>query len=438
MRATVAAALLFSWPWWGRADEPVSESPSGSATRLTQDEVVRRVLERSAALRAARARHEAAAAQAQSARGRLLPSVNLSEEVQRFDSAFSVAFPPPIGTVVARDQTATAFTAEAEQPLLGLFHLGADAAARGSAESAAQADLHTTEASIKEAVVSQLLALFEARALGEIAHASVAQLSEQLQVARARLGAGVITRADVLRIETAAANAQQQEIQAQAQEQTQRAGLLVALGESPDTKDLDFADPDLPEPAEAPPLPTFLARARAKRPELESARFSEESAARTARARGYDLFPEVNAEAAYLHVTGQAFSPQDSGFVGIKAEWPIWDWGVRWHQRSAALAQQEAARAEEADLEDRVATDVSSRFFTTRAAAHAIEVARTAIASAEEAYRVTEALVQAGSATTTDLLDAQAALTTARSNLAQARYNYALTLLELSRAAGDL
>jgi outer membrane protein len=437
MRALLAAALVNLCPLLAMAAD-AGAPPASSATILTQDEVVRRVLERSAALRASRARHEATAAEAQSARGRLLPSISLSEEVQYYNAAFPVTFPPPIGTVVARDQTASAFTAAAEQPLLGLLHLGEDAAARGSAEGAAKADLLTAEAAVKEAVVTELLHLFEARELGRIAHASVEQLTEQLQVARARLGAGVITRADVLRIETAAANARQDEIQAAAVEQSQRAGLLVALGESPEAKGVDFADPVLSEPSEVEALSTFLARARVSRPELESARLTRESAVRRARARGYDLFPEVTAEAAYLHVTGQAFAPRDASFVGVRAEWPIWDWGAKWHLRSAALADEEAAAAEEADEEDRVAVDVSSRFFTMSAAGHAVEVARTAIESAEEAYRVTDALLRAGSATTTDLLDSQAALTTARSNLARARYNYALTRLELARADGEL
>ena len=437
MRATVAAALLGLWPLCGQADD-ASGVAAPERTVLTQEVVVQRVLERNAALRAARARRDATRAQAQSARGRLLPALSLSEEVQRYDSPFPVTFPPPIGTVVARDQSTSAFTAAADQPLLGLLHLGEDAAAQGSASAATQADLLTTEASVKEAVVTQLLHLFEARALGQIAHASVLQLTEELQVERARLSAGVITRADVLRIETAAANAQQDEIQAAAQEETERAGLLVALGEPPDLKDIDFAEPSLPEPADEPALTADLERARARRPELESARLAEESAARRARARFFDLLPEVNAEAAYQHITGQAFAPRDASFIGLKAEWPIWDWGVKWHQRSAALAEEEAATAEASDLQDRVAVDVSTRYFATRAAAHAVAVARTAIESAEEAYRVTDALLRAGSATTTDLLDAQSALTTARSNLARARYNYALTRLELARATGDL
>ena len=71
------------------------------------------------------------------------------------------------------------------------------------------------------------------------------------------------------------------------------------------------------------------------------------------------------------------------------------------------------------------------------ATASALETGRTAIGSAEEAYRVTTVLLAAGSANTTDLLDAQSALTQARLNFARARYEYALARLSLARALGD-
>jgi outer membrane protein TolC len=47
-----------------------------------------------------------------------------------------------------------------------------------------------------------------------------------------------------------------------------------------------------------------------------------------------------------------------------------------------------------------------------------------------------DALVRAGTATTTDLLDAQAALTQARLNLARARYEEAIARIALARAVG--
>jgi outer membrane protein len=451
VRPALSAALVFILPLAARAEagasaprlDGVAEAGAASPAveRLRQDEVVRRALLQSGVLRGAQARRAGAEAEARSARGRLLPSVRVSDQAQRWNSPYGAEFPAGPGTsvpVTIREQTTNSFSATAGQPLLGLLHIGADVAALGSAERAAEADVRTSAAAVKEAALSQLLGLFEARALGEVARASVDQLAEQLQTARARLRAGVVTRADVLRIETAVAAARQQVIQAGAEEESARAALLVAIGEPPDARGIDFDEPVLPEPAAAPDLAPALATALSRRPELESARDAERAARRSALARTFELLPEVNAEAAYLHITGQVFSPRDSGFVGVTVSWPVWEWGARWYARSAAVAQAESAAAQEVDVRDRVSVQVAARLATTRASAHAIEVARTAIASAEEAYRVTKALVDAGSATTTDLLDAQAALTSAHSNLARARYAYALARVNLARALGEL
>lgn len=63
-------------------------------------------------------------------------------------------------------------------------------------------------------------------------------------------------------------------------------------------------------------------------------------------------------------------------------------------------------------------------------------MAQTAIASAEEAFRVTREAVDVGAATTTDLLDAESALTQARLRLTHARYAAAIARVQLDRAMG--
>ena len=80
---------------------------------------------------------------------------------------------------------------------------------------------------------------------------------------------------------------------------------------------------------------------------------------------------------------------------------------------------------------------VQTKTAQTQAAGVVVDVAQQAIGSAKEAYRVTQALLQAGSATTTDLLDAQSAFLTARLNLARAQYELAIQRVALARAMGD-
>ena len=139
-------------------------------------------------------------------------------------------------------------------------------------------------------------------------------------------------------------------------------------------------------------------------------------------------------QAAYSNVHGQIFLPENSFFVGVVANWAFWTWGTKWYAAQSAHRQADAAGAQLQGTRKQVAYDVASKLSVLDSQFVAVQVAETAIVSAEEAYRVTSAQVSAGTATTTDLLDAQSALTTAKLNLARAQYERSIARVQLDRA----
>ena len=259
-------------------------------------------------------------------------------------------------------------------------------------------------------------------------------------MARARLASGVITRADMLRIEVAVANAHQQALQARSQAQVAHATLLALIGTGVADAGVTLLEPrNLLAAARTPParLDALLPQARARRPELvERLRLVDAADQPGAARSGYALLPEINAEAAYLRTDGQVFAPKNSAFVGVRADWAIWEWGATEHLRRAAGADAQAARRDLEATERQVESDLSISLAQGDAARGAVDAAEKAIASAEEAFRVTGAQVKAGAATTTDLLEAQSALTQARLNLTRAQYELALSHVAVARASG--
>ena len=138
-----------------------------------------------------------------------------------------------------------------------------------------------------------------------------------------------------------------------------------------------------------------------------------------------------------MRTDGQVFAPKNSAYVGVKAE--LVDLGVGRDRRSAAR-RHPGRRAPRRDLEmlaapDRVGARRPAWRRGTRRAAPST-AAEKAIASAEEAYRVTDAALKAGAATTTDLLESQSALTQARLNLTRAQYELVLSDVALAHATG--
>lgn len=402
--------------------------------QLSVDDAVRIALQQNGNVTAARAQAEAANDTSKSVRGRLLPAVHVSDEQQHWDSPFIIKLAGP--GLVARNVNTNQLVVSGAQPLLGLLHITQDYAASNNAAEAALASAHTTEAAVEEAVRSGYLRYFQATAAQDIARASERELNEQLQVAQSRLQAGVLTRADVLRTQVALANAQQAEIQAQVQAQIARQSLLTLIGLPVNDAGIDFVEPKQLEDISQ-PLPTeeaAIAAAVQGRPELVRAERQADAASQQARSRLFQLLPEINLEAAYIRTRGQVFQPEEQGFVGLKADWNVWEWGAEWYAHRSAAAQATAARRQAEEERRQVALDVTSKLALTQASHHAVVVAQDTIASAEEAYRVTKALVDAGSATTTDLLDAESALTQARLNLVRARYDEAISRVNLTRA----
>jgi outer membrane protein TolC len=401
--------------------------------RLTVEDVVRMALSSHPRLAAARSHAESAHLLKKSAGGRMLPVLAATEEFQHYDSPFDIAFGGQ--TFRARDQDTNTATVSASQPVLGLLHRLEEYKAQARSADAADASVRVAEANAKEMLEVQYLSMFEANALEQIAHASESELAEEVTVTEARVKAGALTQADLLRVKVAQANARQQAIAARTQATVARAELLSAVGFSPADKEVEFVEPTTllqAAPVNVASSETALIDAR---PEVERARKSAEAARHTARARMFGLLPEVDLEAAYARVDGQVFAPKDSAFVGVKAAWPFWEWGSSYHAQAAASAEAEAA---EHDLENerrQVLVEVTSRRAELEAAVGAVELADETIKSAEEAYRVTDVQVRAGAATVTDLLDSQAALTQARLNLARARYQQAIARVELERAA---
>jgi len=413
------------------------DAAAGEARVITVDEAVAMAMAQNAALQAARARLEAGQAAASSTARRLAPAIHLGDEYQHYNSTFDAAI-SPVASFRVRGQDTNMFTVAADQPLLGLLRLSADYSGQQESAEAGAAQVESAELSLRQVVETLYLRVFEARALEGTALASERELNDRLDVARAQLATGVLTEADVLRVQVAAANARQQAIQAHSQELVSRAGLLALMGLPADDSGVTFAEPkSLLESGQKPPEAAAAHdQALSGRPEILQTRLSLQAGEHQRRARLYALLPEIDLEGAYLRSYGQVIVPTNSAFIGLNAKWAIWEWGASYAAYRASQAQARAAAFDLENQKQQIRAEVTSGMAQLDAAASAISVAEQAITSAQEAYRVTQAQLLAGTATTTDLLEAQSALTQARLNYLRAQYELAISRVNLRRVLG--
>jgi outer membrane protein TolC len=426
-----------------------------TAHALTVEEAEREAIEHNLHHRASTEQAAASRDLARSVRGRMGFSIHLSEEYQRYNCPFAISFTTlqggcldslpvaPAGgipNIVARNANANTFIASADQPLLGLLKLSHNYLAQSRTADAAQLGNQADEARVVENVRTGFLRYFEAIAAEQIAASSETELGEQVRVNQSRLRAGVITTADLLRVQVARANARQQKVAAHAQAEIARATLIDAVGLSPEDDSITLEEPKhlLEQAAQAvPDRGSAVRQAIDNRPELRQAKRSADAAVAQRRAAIFEMLPDVDAEFAYVRVDGQLFAPVTSYYGGVKATWAIWEWGAGYYAARAQTHQANVAKLTLEDQRRQIALEVQNELSQLAAAAAAVEASQEAIDSANEAYRVTARSVEAGTATTTDLLDAQSALTTARLNLTRSRYEQAMARVTFQRLIGD-
>lgn len=263
----------------------------------------------------------------------------------------------------------------------------------------------------------------------------VDEARERVRIAEAAFEQGRIARFDLLRNQTELAEAEQALVNAQRDADIALVDLKSALGVSQASTLTPSGELTFEAPAgtlrEA--EPTALAR----RPEIAAARARLRSAEAGLRATSSGYRPQVYA------VGMQDFSVQSAdsferGFtVGIAAAIPLYDAGRRRSEVAESQAVLARARAEEREAVLTVTHDVAASWAGLQAAAKNVTFSQTAVQQAEEDYRVIRLRYEAGKATNVEVLDAIAALTRARTNQAQALFDYNTARDQLARATGE-
>ena len=278
-----------------------------------------------------------------------------------------------------------------------------------------------------------------------LAAASLQTAEQALRSAQADLkraesvrGAGMSTDVDVLSIRVHLAAVSEQRIRRAAELDVAKAGLNDALGlplESDHVLTTALGPLDLPEVA----LASLERDASAGRPESRQSRLAANLAKTQADSARNTLFPQVTFRAA-LEADRQRFLDKAG------ANW-LASVGLRWNLFNGladkARIQEsghwlERARADEQRVDSAVRLEVRRAWAELRAAGQRIEVARAAVAEAEESLRIIQNRYAAGMSNVTDLLRNQTAVLESRTRFLAAVHDQRVAATMLELAAGRL
>lgn len=288
---------------------------------------------------------------------------------------------------------------------------------------------------MRSTVTNGYFDMLQADNMQKLGRESVDRLADHLKNVEAQYEVGVVAKVDVLRSQVELANAKQSLIKAENAYQIAEANLNKIVGLPMDTQlKLDNILVYTPYDND---LQYCLDYAAKHRPELEQAKQQVEAAKGALRVAISGHMPQVNASASQSWSDNNWPGDENGNWVvGVSVNMNIFDSGVTVSKIHGAEADLAKAHESYRDTVDLVNLDVRSNYLNLREAEKRIDTTKLAVSQAEEDYRIAQLRYMNGVGTNTDVLDAQVALTDAKTNYLQAMYDYNTCKTNLETAIG--
>ena len=274
--------------------------------------------------------------------------------------------------------------------------------------------------------------------------ASLELLKKELLDNQRRFEAGTVPRFNVLRAEVELANSRPKLIRARNALRIAKNNLANLLGYDVPRSVVDDIPLQLSGRLEADPteiqLPVAIAKALEQRTELAALRKAERlrkeaiTNAEAGRKPSAQVFAGVGSHSSRF---SQHLTRDVSGWdVGWQASWNIFDGWLVKGKVAEATALHRKSQEELDDIGRRIELDVRTGYSYFIEAKEVLESQKKVQEQAEEALRLANARTEAGTGTQLDVLNAQTALTVARSTQIEALHAYSVARARLDRAMG--
>jgi outer membrane protein len=373
------------------------------------------------------------------ARAQRMPSLTLGADYYALSEqpAMNVNLAPvPIaGQLPFVNRDSGGFQGVVTQPLYtsGRISSGIDAARSGV--HAQQADLRRTTLDVKMNVAETFVAVLRAARLLEVAQAKVASLSAHRRDVSSQFEEKLVSKNDLLSAEVALADAQQQALDARNKLELARAAYNRALGRNL-TEPVHLAE--LQDRGEAMDCEALTAQAMRDRPELAALAAQARALQNQAASERAKNGPQVQVMGGYLYQENRYVDPNGVAGVLLGVQWNAFDMGRARNDANALSEKAEAATRMRRDAESMIALEVRQRYLEIETARQRSQVARQAMAQADENLRVARDRYHSQVGTYTEVLDAETLRVQAYNNYFDSSYQAVLAGLRLRRAVGSL
>jgi TolC family type I secretion outer membrane protein len=420
------------------AHPPATPGLGVERTTFALPDAIAFALQSNPRLRSARAAIERAQGQEQVAFAPFVPQIDILGQYGVVSGTFAPGVPGNEGFLLPNG-TGTRTYAQTE---VGLQWTLYDFGRTGGRYRQAVARERITELQLTRAqqtvafdVASAYLDVLLARASRRVQEDAVRRAEAILEDTVARRKGGVALKDDVLRAEVQLSESREALVVAREREWDAVARLNNAMGRNAawplEVIDLEV-QPPLPRP-----LAELLEQAAALRPEVALARQTVAAAQEGRQAARAEFLPRIFVRAAAGHTDGQNVITGWQEGAGLHLEAPLYAGGRHRGELRSAEADIEAAVADAQTILDAISLQVNLAYRGVVSTQERVGLARPAVEQSAEALRIVRQRYRAGTATPTDVIDAETAATRAEQRYVSARIEYLSALARLAYVMGD-
>jgi outer membrane protein TolC len=440
-----AAVLLVLFPGTAALHAGQAQQASVGAGSVTLDEAIAAGLANSQRIAELEARSAAAAATEASRGAARQPIVSVLGGYTRTNhvTEFGISVPGLPPRVIYPDIPDNyRARLDVQWPIYTAGRVDALERAARAERQASQEDLAAARADLRLEITRAFWALVTARESEQVVTRSLASIDAHVRDLQSRLEQGLIPPNDLLSAQAQQSRQRLLSIEAGSQRGIAEADLRRLLGTDgpePLVPAGSLEPPDVPVPA----AETLVARALGQRPERRALAERAGAARERIAAASAASLPQVAVAGGYDYarpnprIFPRSRTWDDSWDVSVNATWALWDGGRSRADRTEAAATARAAEARVLDFDRQATFEVRQRRLEVESSRAAISTAAEGVRAAEEAFRVVGERFNAGVATNTDVLEAEAALLQAQLDRTRALANARLADARLARATGQ-
>ena len=423
-------------------------APAQDIKKLTVEESVKLGLENSNLLHSSKQKVKYAEARMSELKTNMLPSLKFQGLYTRLSHIDPVVFnlPAALGgpfTLSPSIDNNYSLKFTLQQPLFTGFRLSSSVDMAEYNSLAQKQDYSKDEHDLIYNIKTAYWNLYKANQLKVVVDENVNQIKAHLEDVTNLFNQGMATKNDVLKVQVQLGDIQIRQIDANNNVRLSMINLNNVMSQPLSTQ-IETVEKVTPKVEMINTLDLFVNKAYEYRPELKGMEFRIKAGESGVTLAQSGWYPQVALVGNYLSARpNQRVFPSVDQFketwdVSLSVSVDIWNWMVTKDQTDQAETQLEQVKDSYKIIKDNITLEVTQNYLNILQAKEKMIVAGNNVSQAEENYRVTDDKFRNGLTLNSELLDAEVALLTAKTNYVQSQVDYELAKAQIEKSSGEL